>query len=269
MEVGFEEIAGRRVQVAEGGSGPPLLYLHSAAGEALIWTDVLNGLAEDRTVIAPAHPGFWDSQGLETIHDIEDLAIHYLAFMDARGWEQVDVMGTSLGGWIAMEVASRWPERVGRMVLAASVGIRIPGVPMADVFAVTLGKEEDARAMSFHDPKHPLAKMAIPDMTTLDDEDLANFLKAMAATARVAWNPYMHDPRLESMLPRVSADTLLIWGRSDKVVPVAYGKRLAGLIPRARMVVFEECGHSIMLEKPEAVLEAARGHLRAGAAAAA
>ena len=143
-----------------GGSGPPLLYLHSAAGEALIWTDVLNGLAEDRTVIAPAHPGFWDSQGLETIHDIEDLAIHYLAFMDARGWEQVDVMGTSLGGWIAMEVASRWPERVGRMVLAASVGIRIPGVPMADVFAVTLGKEEDARAMSFHDPKHPLAKMA-------------------------------------------------------------------------------------------------------------
>jgi pimeloyl-ACP methyl ester carboxylesterase len=269
MEVGFEEIAGRRVQVAEGGSGPPLLYLHSAAGEALVWLDVLNGLAEDRTVVAPAHPGFWQSEGLETIHDIEDLANHYLALMDARGWEQVDVMGSSLGGWIAMELAARWPERVGRMVLAASVGIRVPDVPMADVFAMTLGKEEDARALSFHDPHHPLAKIAIPDLMSLNDEDLANFLRAMAATAKVAWNPYMHDPRLEGMLPRVSADTLLIWGRSDKVVPVPYGERLAELIPQARLVVVEECGHSIMLEQPQAVLEAARGHLRTGAAAAA
>jgi pimeloyl-ACP methyl ester carboxylesterase len=269
MEVGFEEIAGRRVQVAQGGSGPPLLYLHSAAGEALVWLDVLNGLAEDRTVVAPAHPGFWQSEGLETIHDIEDLANHYLALMDARGWEQVDVMGSSLGGWIAMELAARWPERVGRMVLAASVGIRVPDVPMADVFAMTLGKEEDARALSFHNPHHPLAKIAIPDLMSLNDEDLANFLRAMAATAKVAWNPYMHDPRLEGMLPRVSADTLLIWGRSDKVVPVPYGERLAELIPQARLVVVEECGHSIMLEQPEAVLEAARGHLRAGAAAAA
>jgi pimeloyl-ACP methyl ester carboxylesterase len=269
MEVGFEEIAGRRVQVAEGGSGPPLLYLHSAAGEALVWLDVLNGLAEDRTVVAPAHPGFWQSEGLETIHDIEDLANHYLALMDARGWEQVDVMGSSLGGWIAMELAARWPERVGRMVLAASVGIRVPDVPMADVFAMTLGKEEDARALSFHDPHHPLAKIAIPDLMSLNDEDLANFLRAMAAIAKVAWNPYMHDPRLEGMLPRVSADTLLIWGRSDKVVPVPYGERLAELIPQARLVVVEECGHSIMLEQPQAVLEAARGHLRTGAAAAA
>jgi pimeloyl-ACP methyl ester carboxylesterase len=104
---------------------------------------------------------------------------------------------------------------------------------------------------------------------SLNDEDLANFLRAMAATAKVAWNPYMHDPRLEGMLPRVSADTLLIWGRSDKVVPVPYGERLAELIPQARLVVVEECGHSIMLEQPQAVLEAARGHLRAGAAAAA
>jgi pimeloyl-ACP methyl ester carboxylesterase len=269
MEVGFQEIAGRRVQVAEGGSGPPLLYLHSAAGEALIWMDVLNGLAEDRTVVAPAHPGFWESEGLETVHDIEDLANHYLAFMDARGWEQVDVMGTSLGGWIAMELAARWPERVGRMVLAASVGIRVPDVEMADVFAMTMGKEEDARALSFHDPHHPLAKIAIPDLMSLDDENLANFLKAMAATAKVAWNPYMHDPRLEGMLGRVSADTLLIWGRSDKVVPVPYGERLAELIRQARLVVVEESGHSIMLEQPAAVLEAARDHLRAGAAAAA
>jgi pimeloyl-ACP methyl ester carboxylesterase len=230
---------------------------------------VLNGLAEDRTVVAPAHPGFWQSEGLETIHDIEDLANHYLALMDARGWEQVDVMGSSLGGWIAMELAARWPERVGRMVLAASVGIRVPDVPMADVFAMTLGKEEDARALSFHDPHHPLAKIAIPDLMSLNDEDLANFLRAMAATAKVAWNPYMHDPRLEGMLPRVNADTLLIWGRSDKVVPVPYGERLAELIPQARLVVVEECGHSIMLEQPQAVLEAARGHLRTGAAAAA
>jgi pimeloyl-ACP methyl ester carboxylesterase len=269
MEVGFEEVAGRRVQVAEGGEGPPLLYLHSAAGESMVWLDVLNGLAEDRTVVAPLHPGFFESEGIETIHDIEDLANHYLAFMDARGWEQVDVVGCSLGGWIALEVAARWPERVGRMVLAASVGIRLPDVPMADVFRITLGQEAEARALSFHDPNHPLAAIAIPDLMSLEDDDLANFFKAMAATAKVAWNPYMHDPRLESMLPRVTADTLLVWGRSDRVVPLAYGERLAELIRGARLEVIEECGHSIMLEQPAALLEAARGHLRAEAAAAA
>jgi pimeloyl-ACP methyl ester carboxylesterase len=269
MELAFEEVAGRRVQVATGGEGPPLLYLHSAAGESALWLDLLNGLAEERTVHAPLHPGYSESEGIETIRDIEDLAFHYLAFMDAHGWEQVDVMGCSLGGWIALELAARQPHRVGRLVVAASPGIRLPDVPMADIFAITLGKEAEARALLFHDTDHPLAGVVMPDMMSLDDDDLALFFKAMAATAKVAWNPYMHDPRLESMLGRVTADTLIVWGRDDRLVPLPYGERLAELIPGARLVVVPDCGHMIWFEQPQALLEAARTHLGAGATAAA
>jgi pimeloyl-ACP methyl ester carboxylesterase len=123
MELQTTDVRGRATQVAVGGEGPPLLYLHSAAGESYAWLDLLNGLAEHHEVHAPLQPGFFGSEGIESVHGMEDLLYHYLAFMDGRGWDQVDVMGSSLGGWIALEIAARYPERVGRLVLAAPAGI--------------------------------------------------------------------------------------------------------------------------------------------------
>jgi pimeloyl-ACP methyl ester carboxylesterase len=89
----------------------------------------------------------------------------------------------------------------------------------------------------------------------------------MAATARVAWNPYLHDPRLEGLLGRVSAETLIVWGRDDRLIPAAYGERLAELIPSARLELVGECGHLIWFEKPAELLEAALAHLGAPAPA--
>lgn len=135
----FLDVAGRRTQVLVGGEGPPLVYLHSAAGESAIWMELLNGLAEHHTVHAPLAPGFVESEGVESISDVDDLVFHYLALLDALGLGRADVMGCSFGGWIALELAARYPERVGRMVLAASAGIRLPDVPMEDMFALQLG----------------------------------------------------------------------------------------------------------------------------------
>ena len=254
-------VAGRSTQVQVGGSGPPLLYLHSAAGESAIWMDLLNGLAEFREVHAPLQPGFLESEGIDTVRGIEDLVYHYLGLMDERGWEQVDVMGCSMGGWIALEVAARYPERVGKLLLAAPAGIRLEGVPMEDMFAIQLGEEAKARELLFHDAEHPLATAVIPDFAELPDDMLAEFLKAMAAVAKVAWNPYLHDPRLESLLPRVTADTLVVWGADDRLIPPAYGERLTELIPHCRLELIPACGHMIWFEKPEELLTLARGHL--------
>jgi pimeloyl-ACP methyl ester carboxylesterase len=263
MELRPEDVDGRTIQVAVGGEGPPLLYLHSASGESFEWMDLLNGLAEHHEVIAPLHPGFFGSEGIEEISDIEDLVYHYLAFMDARGFEQVDVMGCSLGGWIALELAARYPERVGRLVLSAPAGIRLPDVPMADMFRLQIGQEDEARALLFHDPSHPMAQLVIPTFEGIDDEMLAAFVAAMAATAKVSWNPYLHDPRLEDLLPRIGADTLIVWGDDDRLIPPAYGERLADLIPNARLEIVPECGHLVWFEKPQELLGPALEHLGA------
>jgi len=255
------EVGGRRTELVVGGEGPPLLYLHSFLGEPVGPSELLSGLAETRTVYAPLHPGFGRSLGLEAVRGIDDLTDHYLAFIDAHGWGRVDVVGCSLGGWIALELAARHGDRIGRLVLAASLGIRLAAVPMADIFVVQLGQERRARELLFHDPDHPVAALAVPRFAELDDERFRLLVKAAAATARVGWNPYLHDPRLERLLPRVVSAPLVVWGSNDRVVPPAYGERLAQLLPGARLELIPDCGHAIWLERPRALLAAAREHL--------
>ena len=96
----------------------------------------------------------------------------------------------------------------------------------------------------------------IAAMLELPDEILIDVFNAMAATAKIGWNPLLHDPRLESLLPRVTAKTLCLWGENDKVVPVEYGKRFSTLIPDAVLNVIPECGHMIPLEKPDEFVRA-------------
>ena len=116
VSVTHVEVLGRKIQECRGGSGKPLLYLHSAGGEA-IWLPHLTGLAASYELHAPAHPGFLASEGIEQIRDIEDYVYHYLAYLDVMGWKSVDVVGLSLGGWIGAELAARYPERVSKLVL--------------------------------------------------------------------------------------------------------------------------------------------------------
>lgn len=251
------EVRGRRIQEIRGGSGAPLLYLHGAAGEAL-WLPHLERLAERYELHAPAHPGFLESEGLDEIRDVEDYALHYLDYLDALGWERVRVVGLSLGGWIAAELASRHPERVERLVLADAVGIRIPEKPIADLFAIDTRFPERLRELLFFDPTGPAAQLVQPpgQGSELPDDVLENAMKAMAATAKVGWNPLLHDPKLEGRLHRVSAPTLVLWGEHDRVTPLEYGERYAKRIPDARLEVLSECGHLAPFERPDAWAEA-------------
>ena len=244
------EVLGRKIHEIRGGEGEPLLYLHSAMGEAM-WLPHLQALAERYEVHGPAHPGFLTSQGIEDIHDIEDVVLHYLAYLDRMGWRTVNVLGLSLGGWIAAELAARHPDRVGKLVLASAVGIWIREKPIADIFAVDSRFPERFQKLLFHDPNCPAAQMMpSPGDMTLGDDMLVNIMNAFAATAKIGWNPLLHDPRLESMLPQVRAKTLVLWGAGDRIVAVDYGKKFARLIPGARLEVIPECGHLIPLEKP-------------------
>ena len=238
------DLDGRKIQIMEGGEGEPLLYLHSAYGENL-WLPFHQKLAEHFRVIAPAHPGFAKSEGIEEIDSMEDMIFHYLDLLDYLGQDRINMAGVSLGGWIASEFATRYPDRVKRLVLAASAGLWMADHPMTDLFAF-LRRPERLREINFHDPNSYMAEMLIP--TEADEERMAAAYKAMTATARLAWNPPGHNPKLAGRLRRIKSPTLIIWGDDDRLIPTPYAEEWAAHIKDSRVVKIKDCGHMLMFE---------------------
>lgn len=241
----FINVAGKNTQLTVGGDGPPLLYLHSAAGETE-WIPMIEQLAKHFTVYLPAHPGFATSAGLEQIRDIHDLAWHYVDLMDQLGLSNVPVVGYSLGGWLGCELAILRPRLIRRMVLIASAGIHVPGAPMAELFIDDLPA---LRRLLFLDENGPLARSVLP--SGIDDPRIVHWLRAREATARVGWSPYLHNPRLAGHLKRIEAPTLVIWGRHDRLIPLAHGEFFAEHIPGSKLIVLEDAAHMVPHEKPE------------------
>jgi pimeloyl-ACP methyl ester carboxylesterase len=202
-------------------------------------------LARSFTVYVPAHPGFAVSTGLDEIQDITDLAWHYVDLLDALGLARVPLVGFSLGAWLAVELAVLRPERVSRLVLVDAAGLRVPGAPMAELFIDDLA---ELRKLLFFDPQGPNVDMAIP--SSLDDPRILHWLRAREATARVGWNPYLHNPRLPEHLRRVECPALVLWGREDRLIPLAHGQFYAKHLRTARLEVLDDCGHMLPFEKP-------------------
>jgi pimeloyl-ACP methyl ester carboxylesterase len=248
------EVGGKSVRVLVGGSGPPLLYLHSLGGD-VEWLEAHERLAARFTVYLPAHPGFADSTGVEQIDGVLDMALHYVDSMDALGLGAVTVVGVSFGGWIAAEVAALWPVRVARLVLVDAVGLWLDEAPTGELFGTTA---PELAQLIFHDQQHPIAQMmhAMTQLAEVPEAFVLAQLAALEVAAKVGWNPYLHDPKLEGRLRRVSAPTLVLWGRQDHLVPLAHGERYRDRIRGARLEVVESCGHLPPVERPEAFAEA-------------
>lgn len=253
----FETAAGR-VQLRRGGEGAPLVYLHSAAGEGegLV---LLNQLADSYAVYAPVFPGFGESEGIDQIDDIEDAVFHLLDVFDRLGLESPAVVGLSLGGWMAAELATRYPERVSRLVLINPAGLYIEGASIKDIFSRS--PAEMAQDL-FYDKSHPMAALMLQlDKTMSDTANLAHLpfemlepsLKAMAATARLAWNPYLHNPKLRKRLHRITAPTLVVRAEHDTLIPAPHARAYADEIPGAEHMEVAEAAHMVTVERPEQV----------------
>jgi pimeloyl-ACP methyl ester carboxylesterase len=209
-------------------------------------------LARRRRVLLPVHPGFGASEGFEAVETMEDLVFHTLDVLDALSVERVDVVGLSLGGWLAAELAVRHPERVERLVLVDALGVRLPGVPMEDPFMAAPAKR---RQLLFHDPASALAQTLVPDVPPPDRLEIA--LRGREAAARLVWNPAQQYRRLTGRLWRIKAPTLVVWGADDRLIPLAYGEAWAHEVPGARLVTLDRCGHFPPLERPEPFAEVA------------
>ncbi len=218
------EVNGAATQVLRGGSGPALLYLHSAGVEG--WQPFHELLARRFEVIAPFHPGYGLSEGGERCDSVEDVVFHYLDLLDLLGLERVNVMGLSLGGWIAAELATRNPERVARLVLVDAVGLPLPDfVTDFEYFLDPLtapGYVDDVRRRTFYDPTSEVAFNFVP--RSVPPQQMPMLFRTRQATARLAWNPYFHNPKLAARLHRVKCPTLVVWGDSDGMAPVELGR---------------------------------------------
>ncbi len=253
------EVGGSKTKLLRGGSGEPLLYLHSAGSETM-WMPFHEALAERYEVFAPAHPGFDTSQGLEKIDSMEDLVFHYLDFIDGMGWDKVRIVGLSLGGWIAAEFATRWSNRVKKLVLVDSAGLHVQGAPIAPMWEHAR-EPEYLRKIFFADPEGPLAMTLIMHPEEMPEEMLLLSLKAAEATARVGWNPYLHNPKLRGRLHRIKTPTLVLWGDKDGLIPPAHGRVFAEGIPGAKLLIIPNCGHIPPIEAQDAFVKHVLGFL--------
>lgn len=247
-----------RSKVWSKGSGSPLLFLHGGGGLP-DWPAWLDPFAEKYRVIAPQHPGFGESSGLEHLDDFVDLALYYLDLMEELRLERPAVIGHSFGGAIAAEAAALGPERVGKLVLAGALGLWSDEEPVADFFSMTRSELEMA---AWHDVEGALARGLIVEPK--DERERQQFqleqAQSFAAMGKFIWP--IPDKGLKKRIHRIKAPTLIVWGASDRLVPPVYGRLYQERIPGSRLVVIPEAGHRPMLEQPAAFRDAVLGFLK-------
>jgi pimeloyl-ACP methyl ester carboxylesterase len=236
------------VSVADYGSGQSFLLLHGGAGPQSV-----TGFAEkfaashDVRVLVPTHPGFGGAPRPEALTSVGDLAALYNALLDQLDLRDVTVIGNSIGGWVTAEIALLKSPRVSGIVLIDAVGIEVPGHPVADFFSLTI---DQVFQRSFHNP----------EPFRIDPATLPPAAQAIAAGNRAAIGVYagttMTDPALVGRLGTLEIPTLVLWGDSDGIVDVDYGRAYAAAIPMARFQLLAETGHSPQLETPDLVIHA-------------
>lgn len=239
--------SGLALRLAEGGAGRPVLVLHGGGGPATV-AGVAEHFEVGHHVLMPTHPGWNGTQRPDWLDSVDELALLYLRLLAQRGLADVLVIGSSVGGWLAAQMASRdTGGLVGRLVLIDGVGVDLPQHPMADFFSLT---PRGIAEHSYHDPDRFFV-----DPATLPAERLTVQRANIAALKALAADPYMHDPKLLARLPHVQIPTLLIWGESDRIATPDYGAEYARAFGNGRLEIVRGAGHLPQLEQPEATLE--------------
>lgn len=250
----FLRVGDTKIHLLRGGKGQPLVILHGAGG-GMGWLRFHELMARRFTVYAPVHPGFGASDDPEWLEGVDDLVLFYLDFLDALGLRQVHLLGSSLGGWIAAEFAASHQHRLRSLILVDAAGIQVDGAPMADLFIM----DPVTRAKTvYHNPAildQVLAVQPTPEMLQVE-------LRQRVTVAKLAWDPYFHNPKLPRRLGRIRVPTLILWGRHDRLIPSAVGQAYEKAIPGARLVFIEEAGHVPLREAPEACAEAITAFLK-------
>ncbi|WP_079198234.1 alpha/beta hydrolase [Streptomyces sp. CB03911] len=240
--------------LSEAGTGRPVLILHGGGGPATV-AGLAGHLSRSAHAITPVHPGWDGTHRPDWLTGIDDLALSYLHHLHDRGLDDVLVVGSSLGGWIAAEMAVRDTAGIiTGLVLIDAVGVNVEAEPITDFFALDA---REAAEHSWHDPDRYFVHPA-----GVPSDELARRQANMATVHTLAGDPYMHDPTLLRRLGRVQVPALLLWGESDRIVTPAYGAAYADAFADGTLKVIPEAGHLPQIEQPDATTALIDAHLR-------
>ncbi|GCE07259.1 alpha/beta fold hydrolase [Dictyobacter aurantiacus] len=229
------------VRFEEHGSGRPMLVLHGGGGPQTV-LGLVRSLSEQAHVLVPTHPGFEGEPRPEHFASIGDLALTYLELLARLDLREVIVIGSSIGGWIAAEMAVRDASRLSGIILIDAVGIQVDNQPITDVFSLA---PQELTALSFHNPA------ALPTApATMTSEQLAIRAGNFQALKVYDQGQGMADPTLRDRLARVELPVLVVWGESDRVATPDYGRAYARSFPHARFELITEAGHLPQIEQP-------------------
>jgi 4,5:9,10-diseco-3-hydroxy-5,9,17-trioxoandrosta-1(10),2-diene-4-oate hydrolase len=251
-------VEGRPVNVVELGEGPAMLLLHGLGGSWRNWLETIPHFARRFRVIAPDLPGFGDSPLPSEPISIPGYGRSVCALLDALGVESAVVVGNSMGGFIGIELAVRFPARVRRLVLVSAAGIEIEHQRREPVrtlaralalFSVWVGSRADALA------RRPRLRRLLMATSAAHPERLPAPLAAeqIRANGKPGWLgafDALLSYRIRDRLEEIACPTLIVWGDRDRMVPVRDADEFERAIPGARKVIFPDTGHLAMLERP-------------------
>jgi pimeloyl-ACP methyl ester carboxylesterase len=238
------KVADVELELFDSGQGRPVLFLHGSEGFDRRQPFV-TFLSEKRRIVAPSHPGFGKSDLPDWLDSVEDIAHLYLELMDLLKFDCVDLVGCSIGGWIAAEMATKSPERFHRVVLVGPVGIKVGSSDKLDIPDIFAMPELEVQKLLYNDPERMK-----PDIAKMPDDELAGMFRARETLALLTWEPWMHNPKLRRRLHRVAAPALFIRGESDGLVSQTYLDGYSRMLPDARTLTIKAAGHMPQLEQP-------------------
>jgi pimeloyl-ACP methyl ester carboxylesterase len=244
---------GARCRVLEGGSGAPVVFFHGAGG-LLADNPFLDQLAARYHLVAPELPGYGESTGDDLLEDMLDFTLHGGDVVAALGLTRPHLIGHSMGGMIAAEMAAIAPNDVGKLVLAAAAGLWIEEHPIPDLFALLPGQLVE---LLFEDPVKGQALLTggadFSDMEVFKEFYLGQ-QRRLAMAGKILFP--IPNRRVSKRLYRVTAPTLILWGQGDRLVVPAYARRWASLIPGATVELIPNAAHMLPYEQPQAFVSA-------------
>jgi pimeloyl-ACP methyl ester carboxylesterase len=254
----IETPRGVRCRVFETGQGPPLVFLHGASG-LLAENGFLEELAGSYRVLAPEWPAFGESTGEDLLDDMLDFALHGWDVIEALDLQRPHLVGHSMGGMIAAEMACVAPRQLGKLVLVAPAGLWLDAHPIPDLFAF---QPHEFAPMLFHDSARGAALLT-GGVDVDSREAVKQFYIAHSKRLAMAGKILFPIPNrgVAKRLYRMRAETLVLWGANDRLIPPVYAERWAGLIRGAKVAVVDDAGHMVPWEQPERFVSAVRGFL--------
>ncbi len=246
--------SGARIQVVEAGKGRDVLFLHGAGGH-MPNDPLLAALASKYHVVAPLLPGYGESTGEDDLRDMLDVTLHALDVLEALKLRKPIVVGHSMGGMIAAEMAAIAHTEIEKLCLLAPAGLWMDDHPVVDIFAKL---PYELPALLFHDADAGRKLLTAGGGDMGDMEFLKQFLVMNARRLGMAGKILFPIPErgLSQRLHRISARTLIVWGREDVLIPPVYGDAFKRAISASKLVKVAKAGHAVGQEKPEAVLKA-------------